>query len=273
MSSGTILLDDTRTQENIVTQVLTALQQRPPWDRNTGLPTNPATGGHYTAITSLMLDVTASQHGFRSQFWATADNWSKCGCNVRGSGHELPYEADGRFYWLRFWHADEAQNAIRFQSVGKLDPSWDKMPRLLAATGANVMHEDRPYPIYVPPTPWRDFPNHIEGDVILAPPMDSCRGPAHYWHNIAHELFHWAEIRTNWLCHDMAKREFVAELGSAWIIRSLGLSGDGDQFNFMLWLPDWLETMRGDPGWLFDAVRQVSGAIDLITHQIQRKRT
>ena len=138
---------------------------------------------------------------------------------------------------------------------------WERMANLLAATGANVIHENRPDPIYVPPKPWSAFPNHVEGDVILAPPLLACRGPDHYWSNIAHELMHWAEVRTGWLCQDMSMREFVAELGSAFILRHLGLCGDGDQFNARQWLPDWVEAMRRDPGWYFEAVERTTQTV------------
>jgi antirestriction protein ArdC len=264
MTNDIIILDDARTRENIVHQLINALEEGPPWDRNVRPPTNPATGWHYTGITFLVLDVISSQHGYRSEYWAKAEDWSKCGGEVCGPGFDVPYEVDDGLRWIRLWHAEDVRGADRFRSVRMLDPSWEKIARLLAATGANVIHEIRPYPIYEPPRPWSAFPDHVEGDVILAPPLELCRGPEHYWHNLAHELFHWAEVRTDWLSHDMPKREFVAEFGGAYMLRWFSLLSDGNHYNFWTWQSDWREAMLTDLDWLFEAVQQAEKALDYL---------
>ncbi len=140
---------------------------------------------------------------------------------------------------------------------------WDRMARLLEATGATVIHANCPHAIYEPPRPWGDFPNHVQGDYIELPPPTAC-SPARYWHNIAHELIHWAEVRTGWLCMDDAKRELVAEIGAAWLLRSLGLPGDGDHLNFWDWLPQWRKAMLSDREWLFEAVGQVERVVNFL---------
>lgn len=131
---------------------------------------NPTTVQQYTDITSLMLDVITKRNRSQFKYWATADEWSKCGGRVGGPGHEVPFEAGHVLYWTRLWNVSEVRGADRFQVRSRRTPNWDRMARLLASTGATVIHSDCPHAIYEPPRLWGDSPNHAEGDYIELPP-------------------------------------------------------------------------------------------------------
>ena len=263
MSRGITFIHAPASPDHVVGQVLATLQQGPPWDLGTGLPTNPTTCQRYTGITALMLHVITKRNRLHSKYWTTADEWSKCGGRVVGPGHEVPFEAGHVLHWTRLWNVSEVRGADRFRVRSRPKSHWDRMARLLETTGATVIHSNCPHAIYEPPRPWGDFPNHAQGDYIELPPPTAC-SPARYWHNISHELIHWAEVRTGWLCMDDAKRELVAEIGAAWLLRSLGLPGDGDHLNFWDWLPQWRKAMLSDREWLFEAVGQVERVVNFL---------
>jgi antirestriction protein ArdC len=72
------------TQRGITAKVIAAIKhwQTPPWRRpvsdlvNDGFPTRPTTFRPFTGAEVLLLNLAATEKGFKSKFWAAQDEWA-----------------------------------------------------------------------------------------------------------------------------------------------------------------------------------------------------
>ena len=85
-----------------------------------------------------------------------------------------------------------------------------------------------------------------------------------------HELCHWSEheSRLNWSRKDKentyALGELVAEIGSCYLCRELGVPASDDLTNHIAYVGNWLQAMRNDPRFIFVASGLASKAADFI---------
>ena len=83
-----------------------------------------------------------------------------------------------------------------------------------------------------------------------------------------HELCHWSEPRLNWSRKEQentyALGELVAEIGSCFLCRELGVPASENLENHIAYVGNWLQAMRSDPRFIFTASAQASKAADFI---------
>jgi antirestriction protein ArdC len=223
--------------------------------------------------------------------------WKSLGCNIRKrpagveEGHwgcRITYyrpltktvvdnttgdEEDERFFVLRtftVFNADQVEGAEAFrvhEDEGQTDAQPDFAPaeELIAATGADIRFGgDRAY--YRRPTPEGSFPNHREGDFICVPPKATFDMPGAYYETVTHELAHWSEIRTGWddRKNGYALGELAAEIASCYVSAELGIPQGEDLGNHASYLRNWLDAMRGDRNFIFQAAKQASKVTDFL---------
>jgi antirestriction protein ArdC len=106
-----------------------------------------------------------------------------------------------------------------------------------------------------------------------------CAGPApkatfesldEYYGTLFHELTHWSEheSRLNWSRKEKdntyAFGELVAEIGSCYICRELGVPASDDLSNHLAYVKNWLQAMKNDSRFIFAASGQASKAADYL---------
>ena len=108
------------------------------------------------------------------------------------------------------------------------------------------------------------------GDYIQVPPKATFETLDEYYGTCFHELCHWSEhpTRLNWSRKEKentyALGELVAEIGSCYLCRELGVPASEDLTNHIAYLANWLQAMKNDPRFIFVASAQASKAADFI---------
>lgn len=296
----------TQIREEITQQIIQAIERgtlpwRRPWKqfggRNVGRPTSIATGKAYQGINPLLLQLHADLHGLRSKWWATFEGWQRLGGQVKARpkdvepGHwaaravlyrpftkmvvaeDTGEEKEEQHFTLKFFHlfnADQCEGVDALQvkepeGQQQIEPDFGPAEELLRKCGATLrIHGDRAY--YRRPTPEGTWPNHRFGDHIVLPNKPVFESMGAYYSTAAHELCHWAEVRTGW---DHAKQgyalgELAAEIGACYITTELGVPNDEPLENHASYVASWLQAMKGDPSYIFKASKQASKACDYL---------
>ena len=295
---------DIRSQ--VTAQIIAALEgDLVPWRRpwrvsiNSGRPTSIASTNPYTGVNPLLLDMHSLQHGFRSKWWGTFDQWRRLGLKVKPRpkhvepgcwGTKIVFykpicktivdaetgeETKDDFRILRTWsvfNADQVDGngAERFQVVEEPGPQpeladFEPARELLDATGADIRHEgSRAY--YRRPTPENTWPNHSHGDFVVLPPRHTFVAHGAYYETAFHELGHWSEVRLDWdfRSHGYAACELVAEIAACHLSAELGVPNGESLENHARYVKDWLSAMRGDASFVFRAATQASKVTDFL---------
>jgi antirestriction protein ArdC len=77
---------------------------------------------------------------------------------------------------------------------------------------------------------------------------------------------HWAESRTGWddRKQGYALGELAAEIASCYVSAELGIPQGEDLGNHASYLRSWLDAMRGDRNFIFQAAKQASKVTDFL---------
>ena len=106
------------------------------------------------------------------------------------------------------------------------------------------------------------------GDYIQVPPKATFESLDEFYGTCFHELCHWSEPRLNWSRKEKentyALGELVAEIGSCFLCRELGVPASENLENHIAYVGNWLQAMRSDPRFIFTASAQASKAADFI---------
>ncbi len=257
-----------------------------PWDGarcGLSLPTNAATGNHYSGINILILWDAVTGRGFASDHWMTFRQALGLGGRVRKGerGTTICY-AD------RFIPKSEQDRALE-----KGDEP-NAVPFLKRFTVFNVEQcEDLPESIAPPPHPVSEahaLPEaerliaathadfrvgggeafyHRGDDFIRVPPQASFFEPINYYRTCFHELGHWTghasrlarDLTNRFGSQGYAREELVAEMASAFLCASLGITPTVRHADY---IGNWLEVLRGDAKAIFQAASMASKASDFI---------
>jgi antirestriction protein ArdC len=139
-------------------------------------------------------------------------------------------------------------------------PTIDYQPaeNAIAATGADIRFGgDRAF-------------YSLSGDYIQCPSRSSFEGINEYYQTLCHELVHWTEheSRLNWSRKNTentyALGELIAEIGGCYLAQELGVPQSDDLANHAAYLDHWLQAMRGDSRFIFQASAQASRGADYI---------
>jgi len=278
------------TKREISQQIAEAMQgDTPPWkqplldDSNSGIPTNALTKQRYNGINPLILEMASLRKGFTSKWWATYQQWERLGCHVKKRPDDVPdgnwgtkivawklYEKpvaqkDGTIKTEKFrllkryvvFNADQvfglsAKNYRTTISEAVVEPDYDQVDRIIAATGAEIR--------WGYPEPYYDRP---PADRICLPSRRKFLNDRQLYSTIFHEIFHWLEWRTGWAGPEHLG-ELAAEIGTGYLESELALPHCDDMTNYKKWLPVWLAEIEKNPDYIFEAASQAARGVDFV---------
>jgi len=289
-------------REEITAKIVAALEKDLlPWRRtwSTNGPcrhSNIVTKKPYSGVNPILLEMHSQQFGFASQWWATFSQWKDRDCIIKkrppnvepgqwgcGIVVYLPVEKevknpitgdkeDEKYWILRkftLFNAEQVEGvcAEKYQPREKqvaTMPDYAPAEELIAKTEADIRHGgDRAF--YRLPTPEGSWPNHAVGDFIQLPHKGNFFGSG-YYPTVLHELSHWSEIRLGWdrEKHGYPMGELIAEIASCYLAAELGVPNEDHLENHASYIKNWLESMKNDPNYVFQAAKQASKVSDFL---------
>lgn len=291
----------TEIRKQLTERIIEALERgvmpwRKTWisDRNTGRAANVASGKVYRGLNPLLLEIHAQQHGFKSRWWGTYNQWKELGCRIQKRPADVPKgrwacqvtffkpcsktvidpitgeEEDETYRLLNVYsifNADQVSGAERFQvsdapAIGNTDPDFAPAEDLIEATGADIRFGgDRAF--YRHPVPLDSYPYHTGGDFIQMPNKSTFVSKGAYYETLLHELGHFSECRLNWR-GSYAQGELVAEMAACMLSAELGIPNGEALTNHASYVKNWLDAMRGDANYIFKASTQASRVCDFL---------
>jgi antirestriction protein ArdC len=281
-----------RVTNRIVELIERGADYKRPWTSvaATGLPVNFASKKAYRGINTLVLWAEASEKGYSSNTWGTYAQWSEVGAQVRkgeksacvvfwkfwdvaGSGESQDgeeSESTSRRCMARAYHVfnlaqvDNAPASIPQVPVPHFDAA--RIPELdsfVAATGAKVSNDGGARAFYRPAT-----------DSIHMPAFSLFPEAWGYYSTLTHELTHWTshesrlnrkkELGRRFGDSNYAMEELIAELGSAYLCATLGLSPEEPREDHAGYLAGWLKVLKSDKRAIFTAASKAQAASDYL---------
>jgi antirestriction protein ArdC len=286
-------------REQITSQIIVALESGsvPPWRRpwklgpNAGFPTNVVSRKAYRGINPILLEMAAAKHNLTSKWWGTFNQWKNLGGKVMprpsnvASGkwgtqivfwtpvtksvqNETGKDEEDRFFVMKSYtvfNVDQVEGAnLDHLRSGQIDTTeevvidYEPAEEAIAATGITIK-QGGGRAFYSP-----------ANDYIQVPPKASFEAVDEYYETVLHELVHATEhpTRLNWSRKEKentyALGELVAEIGSCYLPRELGVPASENLTNHVAYLANWLRAMKSDPRFIFTASAQASKAADYI---------
>jgi Antirestriction protein len=243
-----------------------------PWKRNgmvSGIPSNFTTGTAYSGINIMLLWCSAAKHGFTDSRWLTYKQAQALGAQVRKGEHgtmaifykTLEKETEGgdieKIPMLKSFTVFNIEQ-IDGLNMGagdgaELEPQpmtvFDPLPQvetLFQCSGANITERGQ-QAFYRPAT-----------DEIWLPERHLFADAANFYATGLHELVHWsgAKSRLNrekggkFGSEGYAFEELIAELGSAFLMADLGVTGEVQHESY---IASWLKSLKDDKHYIFKA--------------------
>lgn len=246
-----------------------------PWKRNgavSGIPSNFSTGKAYTGMNIMLLWCSAAKHGFQDPRWLTYNQATEQGAQVRkgetgttgifyktlekendaGELERIPMLKTFTVFNIEQTDGLNLDDEISPQPVTRFDPLPD-VEVLFQRTGANINERgQRAY--YQPST-----------DEIWLPERHLFTDAANFYATGLHELVHWTgaasrldrEKGGKFGSASYAFEELIAELGCAFLMADLGVSGEVQHENY---IASWLKSLQNDKRYIFQAASAASKA-------------
>jgi antirestriction protein ArdC len=248
-----------------------------PWQgrgEGVGYPREANTRKKFFGINFLLLQMSAKEHGFVSNWWGTADYFASLGAQVKERPENvipgswatetvLYKEDNGHVLTMSsiVYNADQLNLLLEnYPNNSTLMPNYNAAEKVLKAPKANIQHtEDSEAWYYYPPN-----------DYIALPQKKRCEsglgGLPLYYESLAHELMHWSEARLGFEISDSneAIRELRADIGAAMLLEDLGLPHSISASNFRKWYLQWIKLMKQDENLIFKVSAAASLACDFI---------
>ncbi len=109
-------------------------------------------------------------------------------------------------------------------------------------------------------------------DQIVMPAFEKFDDPEAYYSTLSHEFIHWTghksrldrDLKTSYGTKDYAREELVAELGSAFVMHTLGLSAEPRE-DHAEYLAEWLKVLKEDKRAIFRASAAAQKAADFLS--------
>ncbi len=300
-------------REEITARIVAALEKDLlPWRRTwstsgPGRHTNIVSKKPYSGVNPILCEMHAQHFGFGSRWWATFNQWKEKDCIIKPRPADvepgkwgcgillyLPVVAktvkdpvtgdkDEEKYWLlrkfTLLNAEQVEGiqAEKYQPSQKpvsTVPDFAPAEELIVKSGADIRHGgDRAF--YRLPTPEGTWPDHhTDGDYIQVPHKSSFFGGG-YYPTVLHELGHWSEVRLGWdrEKHGYPMGELVAELSSTYLTAELGVPNGDHLENHAAYVKSWLESMKNDPSYVFQAAKQASKVTDFLLSFVRQSET
>jgi len=258
-----------------------------PWDASGDFPTNATTGKTYGgSFNGVWLMLESARWG--DNRWAGASQWKKAGNMVRKdergtsiffprfkcahcgtpvgfakkcrNGHELKTASDkawsgwGTSY---VFNNQQTRNPLESVEVKDVDPAvgFEKAAELVQKLGADLSHGGG-----------RAFYRPSEDKIVL-PEAGKFKSVADYWAVCLHEHAHWtgAASRLNrpgitdfsgFGSESYAFEELIAEIGSAFVCKHLGIERPGLFDNHVAYVASWKKRLAEDPSAISKALKE-----------------
>ena len=282
------------TQEKMAAAIIAALDAGEksgkwtmPWDATGDFPSNPTTGRTYGgSFNGFWLMMASAGHG--DNRWAGASQWKKaknlvkkdekgtsiffprfkcaaCGVPIGfakkcKNGHATVKSADKAFSgWGTSYVFNNQQTTSPLESVvvKEVDPTigFEKAAALVEGLGADLSHGGG-----------RAFYRPSEDKIVL-PEAGKFNTVADYWATNLHEHAHWTGHKSRLDREGISKfggfgsesyafEELVAEIGSAFVCKHLGIERDGLFDNHVSYLASWRKKLTDDPSAVSKAISQ-----------------
>ncbi|AXO20933.1 DUF1738 domain-containing protein [Salmonella enterica] len=247
-----------------------------PWKRNgsvSGIPSNFMTGTAYSGMNIMLLWCSAAKQGFNDSRWLTYKQAQEQGAQVRKGERgttaifykTLEKEAeDGEIEKIPMlktftvFNVEQIDGLTLTEEDSNAEPvsEFDPLPHveaLFQRTGANITERGQ-QAFFRPAT-----------DEIWLPERHLFINAANFYATGLHELVHWtgAKSRLNrekcgrFGSEGYAFEELIAELGSAFLMADLGITGDVQHESY---IASWLKSLRDDKRYIFKAAAAASKA-------------
>lgn len=237
-----------------------------------GIPSNFSTGQAYTGMNIMLLWCSAAKHGFQDPRWLTYHQATEQGAQVRkgetgttgifyktlekendaGELERIPMLKTFTVFNIEQTDGLNLDEDIGPQPVTEFDPLPD-VEALFQRTGANI-NERGQQAFYQPST-----------DEIWLPERHLFADAANFYATGLHELVHWTGAKSRldrgkggkFGSESYAFEELIAELGCAFLMADLGVSGEVQHESY---IASWLKTLKDDKRYIFQAASAASKA-------------
>jgi len=254
---------------------------------------NAATYAHYRGVNVLLLWIAAMTEGYTTGDWASYKQWQDIGAQVRKGARgtmivfykqievtpleeaDPDYRAEYRYYAKSSWvfNADQVEG-YRPVDADLIPESFNKHEAaegFVGATGARIEHGSA-HACYQQNQDVIEMPNpewFVDSETSTAAES--------YYAVLLHELTHWtgAEHRLNrkfgkrFGDQAYAMEELVAELGSAFLCASLGLSSEPRE-DHAAYVASWLEVLKRDNRAVFTAASMAQEAFGYLYSRAEK---
>lgn len=282
--------------DEITTKIIAAIEAgagtyEMPWNKqgaNFMVPVNASTGAAYKGVNIVSLWASSDLAGFQSNEWATYNQWTEMGAQVRKGekssrivwwsptkedGKEKPddltTEKDGRRFIAKSHAVFNAGQVDGYEPkiipAKKLIVPGERIPEAEAFfkhLGADIRHGgDRAF--YRP-----------SDDFIQMPLFESFHEVQGYYSVLAHEATHWTGAKRR-MDRDLSGRfgnekyameELIAELGAAYTMGNLGLSNEPRK-DHAGYIESWLKVLKSDSKAIFTASAKAQAAADFMLNK------
>ncbi len=290
--------NQTKVYEKITASIIEAIEAgcgkfEMSWHTFGALPSNASNKRRYRGINVLVLWAAASQRGYKTQLWATYQQWQELGAQVRqgekstavvfwkfysedsdaddDSRDEQSTEDSGRRCFARAYHVFNADQVEGFsipempvlpeaQRIPKAEDFFRRTGVRIVETGMRACYDSK-------------------ADEIHMPPFSVFKKADYFYSTLAHEMIHATghasrsirQLGNRFGSEMYAAEELVAELGSAFLSAELQLETEPPVDNAP-YIENWLRVLKIDNRAIFTAASKAQQAVDWLLNQKNREQ-
>jgi antirestriction protein ArdC len=261
-----------------------------PWNRiaQSGVPMSLSSGKPYKGINWWLLSAQQMHRGYRSNWWATYNQWSARECQVRKGQSGDEFGSTEVFLWKPT------------ERKTKNDAGETETRKSLFATTFRVFNADQVDGEYAdklkaPPVKLAEHERHHAAEAFFeaiganvteggdrafyAPAQDYIAVPQigqfpvrdHYYSTLAHEHTHWTghasrlnrDLHNRFGSEAYAAEELIAEIGAAFLAAQLDLEPAARQ-DHSSYLAGWLKILRADSSAIITAAARAGDAVEYL---------
>jgi antirestriction protein ArdC len=278
--------------ERITAAIIEAIEAgcqkyRMPWNAIAVMPANAATRRRYRGINILALWAAAMKQAYKTNLWATYQQWADLGAQVRKG------EKSTTIVFWKFWDGEERETGDE-----SADDATDTRKRCFARA-YNVFNADQVEGFRLPDVAELTEAERIDGaerffqstgakiieagaracynptsDEIHMPPFSLFQKADYFYSTLAHEIVHWSghpsrcdrELSGRFGSESYAAEELIAELGSAFLAAELQLESE-PRTDHAPYVANWLQVLKNDKRAIFTAAGKAQQAVDWLLQQ------
>lgn len=254
-----------------------------PWQGEFSVPENVQSQNLYHGINIIVLWLSSMKKDYKSPQWGTYKQWLDEGAQVKKGekGSQIVFwksytsepspdneEEETRMFarWSTVFNADQVEGYDAKAGIGNCEVSSIGLAdKFIDALGADIRFGGN-----------RAFYNKKEDFISLPCSGDfiatkSSTATENYYSTLFHEATHWSGAahrldRTKGKIFGdeaYAFEELIAELGSAMLCASIGISSD-TRADHAQYIDNWLEVLKSDNRFIFKAASQAQKAVDYL---------